>query len=60
MKPEDLLPQIYRELRRLAAAKQDEAPIVEAMAAHPKKSSTSFGVPGHKGDKGASSDGGGR
>src|SRR5215218_3454620 len=35
---------------------QDRAPIVEALKAHEKEDSTSFGPPGHQSGKGATSD----
>src|SRR3954463_16442939 len=38
------------------ASKQDEAPIVEALATYLGESPSSFGVPGHKGGKGAPAD----
>src|SRR5437764_7967971 len=38
------------------ASKQDQAPIVEALTTYLGQSATSFGVPGHKGGKGAPSD----
>src|SRR3954452_9727378 len=36
--------------------KQEQAPIVEALADYVRESFSSFGVPGHKGGKGAPSD----
>src|SRR3954465_13619214 len=38
------------------ALKHERAPIVEALAAYLGQSASSFGVPGHKGGKGAPSD----
>src|SRR4051794_8305226 len=38
------------------ALKQDQAPIVEGLAEYLRESYSSFGVPGHKGGKGAPSD----
>src|SRR3954464_15964218 len=38
------------------ASNQEQAPIVEALAAYLGQSTSSFGVPGHKGGKGAPSD----
>src|SRR3954451_20781329 len=38
------------------AMKQDQAPIVEALAEYVRESYASFGVPGHRGGKGAPSD----
>src|SRR5438309_9573543 len=41
---------------RSMASTHDQAPIVEALAAYLGESYSSFGVPGHKGGKGAPSD----